>query len=160
MRRERLARSTIDNVIGRRDDQRLPEPFRLRRFDLVPAPHRHGVTTFGAVERKHERQRRLRVVAAEECLVDLQLLRVLRDRQRRPPATSHIARRRGRRGCAGHGRRRRLRAVAAKVDPTLQVRDTSTVEIAVKREQGLFGLIGFTVGAVMLSVVILSAAGI
>ncbi len=42
----------------------------------------------------------------------------------------------------------------------LQVRDITTTEILVKREQGMFRMIGVTVGLVMLSVIVLSAAGI
>ena len=42
----------------------------------------------------------------------------------------------------------------------LQVRDVTTTEILVKREQGIFRLMGVTVGLVMLSVITLSAAGI
>jgi hypothetical protein len=53
-----------------------------------------------------------------------------------------------------------LRATSAAVDPALQVRNITTTEIVVKREQGLFRLIGTTVGVAMLSVIILSAAGI
>jgi putative ABC transport system permease protein len=53
-----------------------------------------------------------------------------------------------------------LRDTAAAVDPRLQIRDLSTAAIVVRREQGMFRLIGTTVGLVMLSVIILSAAGI
>lgn len=53
-----------------------------------------------------------------------------------------------------------LRNVAAAVDRNLQLRETMTIAMAVKREQGMFRLIGATVGSVMLSIVILSAAGI
>ncbi|HEX4913738.1 MAG TPA: ABC transporter permease, partial [Vicinamibacterales bacterium] len=53
-----------------------------------------------------------------------------------------------------------LRESSAAVNPLLQIRDISTTEIVVRREQGLFRLIGLTVGLAMLSVVILSAAGI
>jgi predicted permease len=53
-----------------------------------------------------------------------------------------------------------LRDSSAAVNPLLQIRDIATTEILVKREQGLFRLIGATVGLAMLSVVILSAAGI
>lgn len=54
----------------------------------------------------------------------------------------------------------RLREAAASVNPGLQVRDISTVGEAHKQEQSIFRIIGVTVGAVMLSVIILSAAGI
>ena len=53
-----------------------------------------------------------------------------------------------------------LRQVSAAVSLDLQVRDISTTEILVKREQGVFRMIGVTVGLVMLSVILLSAAGI
>jgi putative ABC transport system permease protein len=53
-----------------------------------------------------------------------------------------------------------LRQVGAAVSLDLQVRDITTTEILAKREQGLFRLIGVTVGMVMLSVVTLSGAGI
>ena len=54
----------------------------------------------------------------------------------------------------------RLREVSAAIDPNLQLRNVSTVEDTLKREQGIMRLIGATLVAVMLSVVILSAAGI
>lgn len=53
-----------------------------------------------------------------------------------------------------------LRDDSATANPQLQIRDISTTEIAVRREQGLFRLIGMTVGLAMLSVIILAAAGI
>jgi putative ABC transport system permease protein len=53
-----------------------------------------------------------------------------------------------------------LRDVSVAVDPNLQVRDITTTEILVAREQGTFRMIGATVGLVMLSVLTLSAAGI
>jgi putative ABC transport system permease protein len=53
-----------------------------------------------------------------------------------------------------------LRQAAAAVSLDLQVRDITTTEILAKREQGLFRLMGVTVGLVMLSVITLSAAGI
>jgi hypothetical protein len=53
-----------------------------------------------------------------------------------------------------------LRDSAAAVNTSLQIRDISTTEMVVKREQGLFRLIGMSVGLVMLSVIMLSAAGI
>ena len=54
----------------------------------------------------------------------------------------------------------RLRDISATVDPALQLRHVSSAEEAGKREQRLMRLIGGTLGAVMLSVVALSAAGI
>jgi predicted permease len=53
-----------------------------------------------------------------------------------------------------------LRETTAAVSPDLQLRDITTTEILVRREQGLFRIIGVTVGLVMLSVIVLSAAGI
>ena len=53
-----------------------------------------------------------------------------------------------------------LRDIAAKVDPDLRVANMSTNEMVVRREQSMFRLIGVTVGLVMLSVIVLSAAGI
>jgi putative ABC transport system permease protein len=53
-----------------------------------------------------------------------------------------------------------LRVVAAKVNPDLQLRDVATTELLVKQAQAAFRMIGVTVGLVMLSVIILSAAGI
>ena len=53
-----------------------------------------------------------------------------------------------------------LRAVTAAIDPDLQLRDVLTRRQAVEREQGVMRLIGITVLLVMLSVVVLSAAGI
>jgi hypothetical protein len=53
-----------------------------------------------------------------------------------------------------------FREIGAAVDPNLQLRDVETAESVMKREQGLMRLIGVTVTAVMLSVVVLSAAGI
>jgi putative ABC transport system permease protein len=53
-----------------------------------------------------------------------------------------------------------LRQISAAVDPNLQLRNMSTAEDALKREQGLMRLIGVTLAAVMLSVVVLSSAGI
>jgi cell division protein FtsX len=52
-----------------------------------------------------------------------------------------------------------VRETGTAIDPNLQLRDLSTAEIAMKREQGLMRLIGVTVFLVMTSVVILSAAG-
>ena len=54
----------------------------------------------------------------------------------------------------------RLREVSAAVNPALQLRNVSSAEEALKREQGVMRLIGGTLTAVMLSVVVLSAAGI
>jgi putative ABC transport system permease protein len=53
----------------------------------------------------------------------------------------------------------RFRAISAAVDPNLQLRSVETVEMTLKREQGLMRLVGVTVGLVILSVVVLSAAG-
>lgn len=53
-----------------------------------------------------------------------------------------------------------LRDTSVAVNPRLQIRDLSTAEIIVRREQGMFRMIGTTVGLVMLSVIILTAAGI
>ena len=52
----------------------------------------------------------------------------------------------------------RLRAISAAVDPNLQLRAVETADMALKREQGLMRLIGVTVGLIILSVVVLSAA--
>lgn len=54
----------------------------------------------------------------------------------------------------------RLRELSAAVDPLLQLRDVASAEDISKREQGLMRIIGLTLAVVMLSVVILSAAGI
>jgi hypothetical protein len=64
------------------------------------------------------------------------------------------------RGTAPSAFASRLREVSAAVDPTLQLRNVSSVEDAMKREQGVMRLIGVTLSAVILSVVVLSAAGI
>jgi cell division protein FtsX len=64
------------------------------------------------------------------------------------------------RGSSPSGFASRLREVSASVDPNLQLRNISTAEDVLKREQGILRLIGITLTAVMLSVVILSAAGI
>ncbi|HYE86877.1 MAG TPA: FtsX-like permease family protein, partial [Vicinamibacterales bacterium] len=53
-----------------------------------------------------------------------------------------------------------LREVSTAVNPNLQVRNVTTLDILVKRDQAAFRMIGITVGVVMLSVLILSAAGI
>jgi predicted permease len=52
-----------------------------------------------------------------------------------------------------------LREIGAAVDPNLQLRYIETAEMVLAREQGLMRLIGGTVVAVMLSVVVLAAAG-
>jgi hypothetical protein len=54
----------------------------------------------------------------------------------------------------------RLREIGAAVDPNLQLRDIVTIESLLKREQGLMRLIGTAVTLVMLSVIVLAAAGI
>jgi putative ABC transport system permease protein len=54
----------------------------------------------------------------------------------------------------------RLRAIAAAVNPGLAPRDITTTALIVEREQGIFRIAGITVGGAMLSVIILSAAGI
>lgn len=53
-----------------------------------------------------------------------------------------------------------LRETSAAVDPNLQLRGVYTAEWVLKREQGFMRLIGVTVMLVMLSVIVLSAAGI
>ncbi len=53
-----------------------------------------------------------------------------------------------------------LRLVTAAVSLDLQVRDIITTAILIEREQGLFRMMGVTVGLVMFSVITLSAAGI
>lgn len=53
-----------------------------------------------------------------------------------------------------------LRQISAAVNPHLQVRDITSAQITVAREQGLFRMIGTAVGLVMLSVIVLSGAGI
>ena len=54
----------------------------------------------------------------------------------------------------------RLREVSAVVDPNLQLHSLWTTAEGVKREQGINRIIGVTIMLVMLSVVVLSAAGI
>lgn len=54
----------------------------------------------------------------------------------------------------------RLREVTAQVDPTLQLRGLSTSEEALKREQGLMRMVGAVLALAMVSVLVLSAAGI
>jgi putative ABC transport system permease protein len=53
-----------------------------------------------------------------------------------------------------------LREIGVSVDPNLQLRDIATAESVLKREQGLMRLIGSVVMLVMLSVIVLAAAGI
>ena len=53
-----------------------------------------------------------------------------------------------------------LRDVGAAANPSLQLGDLSTIELVVRREQGVFRMIGVTVGLVMFSVLALSGAGI
>jgi predicted permease len=54
----------------------------------------------------------------------------------------------------------RLREISAAVDPDLQLRGLSSMEEVLTREQGVMRLIGVIVASVMLSVMVLSAAGI
>jgi ABC-type antimicrobial peptide transport system permease subunit len=54
----------------------------------------------------------------------------------------------------------RLRSMAAAVDPSLQVRNLTTMRSALTREQRLMRLTGITIAVAMLSVLMLSAAGI
>ncbi|HUQ86832.1 MAG TPA: ABC transporter permease [Vicinamibacterales bacterium] len=53
----------------------------------------------------------------------------------------------------------RLREIGASVDPNMLLRDIASAESILKREQGLMRLIGVTVTLVMLSVIVLAAAG-
>jgi ABC-type antimicrobial peptide transport system permease subunit len=53
-----------------------------------------------------------------------------------------------------------LRDVSAALDPNLQLRDIWTNAILVERDQGILRMSGITVALVMLSVIVLSAAGI
>jgi putative ABC transport system permease protein len=53
----------------------------------------------------------------------------------------------------------RLREIGASVDPNLQLRDIATAASILNREQGLMRLIGTAVTLVMLSVIVLAAAG-
>jgi hypothetical protein len=64
------------------------------------------------------------------------------------------------RGATPEGFADALRASSAAANPNLQIRDISTTELVVRREQGMFRLIGATVGLAMTSVIVLSAAGI
>jgi ABC-type antimicrobial peptide transport system permease subunit len=54
----------------------------------------------------------------------------------------------------------RFRQIAVAVDPRLQLRGLATFADTLKREQGIWRLIGVTVTAVMGAVIVLSAAGI
>ena len=54
----------------------------------------------------------------------------------------------------------RVREIGASVDPSLQLRNLTSVDEVIRREQGLMRLIGATLVAVMSSVVVLSGAGI
>jgi putative ABC transport system permease protein len=53
-----------------------------------------------------------------------------------------------------------LRGLSASVDPDVQLLDVSTAEIAFKRAQGMMRLIGVSLALVILSVILLSTAGI
>lgn len=53
-----------------------------------------------------------------------------------------------------------LRVAAGAVNPAMQVRELITIPMLVRQEQNLFRMIGATVGSAMLSIVVLSAAGI
>ena len=53
-----------------------------------------------------------------------------------------------------------LREIGASVDPNLQVRDIVTADSLIMREQGLMRLVGTAIVIVMLSVIVLAAAGI
>jgi hypothetical protein len=53
----------------------------------------------------------------------------------------------------------RLREIGAVVDPNMLLRDIASAASILKREQGLMRLIGVTVTLVMLSVIVLAAAG-
>ncbi len=53
-----------------------------------------------------------------------------------------------------------LREVGSAVDPDIELRDVVTAEMILEREQGLSRLIGITVALVMVSVIVLAAAGI
>jgi hypothetical protein len=54
----------------------------------------------------------------------------------------------------------RLRAIAATVDPALQLRDLASAADVVRREQGIMRVIGYSLAIVTLTVVALAAAGI
>jgi predicted permease len=53
-----------------------------------------------------------------------------------------------------------LRDISASIDPDLQLLDVSTAESRLKQEQGMMRLIGGTIAMVILSVILLSSAGI
>jgi ABC-type antimicrobial peptide transport system permease subunit len=53
-----------------------------------------------------------------------------------------------------------LRVLSASIDPDVQLLDVSTLEMAVEKAQGMMRLIGVSLGLVILSVVLLSTAGI
>ncbi|HEY0872423.1 MAG TPA: ABC transporter permease, partial [Vicinamibacterales bacterium] len=53
-----------------------------------------------------------------------------------------------------------LRELSASVDPDVLLLDVSTAEIALKQAQGMMRLIGVSLGLVVLSVILLSSAGI
>jgi predicted permease len=53
-----------------------------------------------------------------------------------------------------------LRVLSASIDPDVQLLDVSTPEIAFKQAQGMMRLIGVTLALVILSVILLSTAGI
>jgi putative ABC transport system permease protein len=53
-----------------------------------------------------------------------------------------------------------LRDLSASIDPDVQLLDVSTAEIAFKRAQGMMRLIGVSLALVILSVILLSTAGI
>ena len=54
----------------------------------------------------------------------------------------------------------RLRAVAAAVDPVLQLRDLASAADVVRREQGIMRVIGYSLSIVTLTIIALAAAGI
>jgi putative ABC transport system permease protein len=53
-----------------------------------------------------------------------------------------------------------LRDLSASIDPDVLLLDVSTAEIAFRRQQGMMRLIGVSLGLVILSVILLSSAGI
>ena len=53
-----------------------------------------------------------------------------------------------------------LRELSASIDPDVQLLDVSTAEIALKKAQGMMRLIGMSLAVVILSVILLSSAGI
>lgn len=54
----------------------------------------------------------------------------------------------------------RVRDISAAVDPTLQLRDLSTYQDVMKREEGILRVVGAATAAAISSVILLSAAGI